>query len=182
MLRPACTDRPGVALHLVQRDPAACFAGEDEARDYLGRLGFHAARLGCALHAYLLMGNHAHLLLTPSDPRGAPELMRALGTGFDATPVRAARQLLACMRYIELNPVKAGLAAWPGDWRWSSYAANALGEPDALLTPHAHYCALARDPELRRARYRALFSGAVAPVAWRGRRTSSRARRAARAR
>jgi len=185
MLRPACIEAPGIALHLVQRDPAACFAGGREPLEYLERLRGHAARLGCAVHAYVLMGNHAHLLVTPSVSRGARELMRALGggpreRGFDATPVRARRQLLACMRYIELNPVRARLVAWPGDWRWSSYRANALGEDDALVTPHALYCALGRSLELRRAAYRALFTGGAAPAAWRGERTPSPARRAAR--
>jgi putative transposase len=187
MRRPSCIDRPGVALHAVQRGPAAQFAAAGEASAYLERLRGHAARLGCPVHAYALMGNHAHLLFTPADPGGARELMHALGAGtperdFDATPVHARRQLLACMRYIELNPVRAGLVAWPGDWRWSSYAANALGEEDALLTPHALYCALGRTPELRRARYRALFSGAAAPAAWRAERTPSPGPRAGRPR
>jgi putative transposase len=79
---------------------------------------------------------------------------------YDASPVHARRHLLACMRYIEENPVRAGLVAHPGAYPWSSYRANALGEDDALVTPHAHYCSLARSPDARRAAYAALFARA----------------------
>ena len=122
------------------------------------------------------MGNHVHLLLTPSRAGGADSLMRALGgryaryvgdlhhrdgalweDRYEAFPVDIGRYLLSCMRYIELNPVRARMVASPGQYQWSSFRANALGEHDALLTPHAHYCALGRDAESRRAAYRALF-------------------------
>src|SRR5439155_17811522 len=82
---------------------------------------------------------------------------------YDATPVYTRAQLLFCMRYIEENPVRAGLAAHPGGYPWSSYRANALGEDDALLTPHPHYCSLGRSPEERRAAYVALFAR-ITPV------------------
>jgi putative transposase len=77
---------------------------------------------------------------------------------YDASPVHARAHLLACMRYIEENPVRAGLAARPGEYPWSSYRANALGEDDALLTPHPHYYSLGRSPDERRAAYAALFA------------------------
>jgi putative transposase len=86
---------------------------------------------------------------------------------YDATPVHARRHLFVTMRYIEENPVRAGLAAHPGAYPWSSYRANALGEDDALVTPHAHYCSLARSPDARRAAYAALFARAgdgITPV------------------
>src|SRR5207247_4176382 len=79
---------------------------------------------------------------------------------YDASPVHARRHLLACMRYIEENPVRAGLAQDPGAYPWSSYRANALGDDDALLTPHPHYCSLGRSLEERRAAYAALFARA----------------------
>lgn len=153
MARLACTSLPGVALHLVQQG-----AGAQDRRDYLARLSVLAARHGCALHAYVLMGSHAHLLVTPARAEAAPALMEGLGGTFDATPVRARRYLLACMRYIELNPVRAGLARDPADYRWSSHRANALGEADPLLTPHPLYLALGRGAAERCAAYRDGFS------------------------
>jgi putative transposase len=139
MSRLACIVLPGVPLHLVQRG-AHPVAHET----YLERLGELAKRHGCALHAYALMGNHAHLLVTPAAKVSAQALMEALGGEFDATPIHARRYLIACMRYIEANPVRAGMAARPEDYRWSSYRANALGEPDRLVTPHPAYLALGR--------------------------------------
>jgi len=131
----------------------------------------------CAVHAYALMGNHVHLLMTPVRAGAAARLMPAIAASYarhlaaayghedpvweeayDASPVHARRHLLACMRYIEENPVRAGLAARPGAYPWSSYRANALGEDDALLTPHPHYYSLGRSPDARRAAYAALFA------------------------
>lgn len=149
MARLACTSLPGVALHLVQRGARA-----QAPADYLARLGVLAARHGCALHAYALLGSHAHLLATPARAEAAAAFMEGLGGEFDATPVHARRYLLACMRYIELNPVRAGLVRDPADYRWSSHRANALGEADALLTPHALYLALGRGRAERCAAYR----------------------------
>jgi len=77
---------------------------------------------------------------------------------YDASPVQARKHLLACMRYIEENPVHAGLAAHPRGYPWSSYRANALGEDDAVLTPHPHYCSLGRSRGERCAAYAALFA------------------------
>jgi putative transposase len=148
--------QPGVALHLVQRGRGACFFGEADRLEYLERL--RAAARECRLHAYVLMGNHVHLLLTPARAGAAAETMRKLGAAdLDATPVHAARYLLACMRYIELNPVRAGIVPRARDYPWSSYRANALGREDALVTPHACYCALGRTGAARRAAYRAGF-------------------------
>jgi putative transposase len=132
------------------------------------------------------MGNHVHLLMTSARAAGAARLIPMIAAGYahhlatayghadsvweeayDASPVHARRHLLACMRYIEENPVRAGLAAHPGAYAWSSYRANALGEDDALVTPHAHYCSLAHSPDARRAAYAALFARAgegITPV------------------
>ena len=77
---------------------------------------------------------------------------------YDASPVHARRHLLACMRYVEANPVRAGLAPSHEAWPWSSYRCNALGEDDVLVTPHPHYYSLGRSPEARRAAYAALFT------------------------
>ncbi|MGQ0509597.1 MAG: transposase [Betaproteobacteria bacterium] len=159
MGRLACTSQPGVALHLVQRS-----ARPQAPEAYLERLGVLAARHGCALHAYALMGNHAHLLATPARAEAAAAFMEGLGGDFDATPVHARRYLLACMRYIELNPVRAGLTRDPAEYRWSSHRANALGETDRLLSPHPLYFALGRGATERCAAYRESFAGRIAPV------------------
>jgi putative transposase len=178
LLRPICPEIPGHPLHVIQRGRlrSACFFGEEDCVAYLGWLGRYATRFGCSVHAYVLMGNHVHLLLTPSRTGGVAGLMRSLGERYaryvdathhrgsalwedryEAVPVHVRRYLLSCMRYIELNPVRARVVAWPGQYRWSSFRANALGQNDALLTPHAYYCALGRDAESRQAAYRALF-------------------------
>ncbi len=154
MARLACPEDPGVALHLVQRGCAL------ERLAYLERLRVTAGSSGCSVHAYALMGSHVHLLATPARRGAASRMMLELGarTGaLDATPVIAARYLLACMRYIELNPVRAGLVDRPSAYRWSSHRANALGLADPVLTPHAIYCALGRTPAERRAAYLATF-------------------------
>jgi putative transposase len=168
----------GHPLHVIQRGccRAACFTCERDRVTYLHWLGTYAKHTGCALHAYVLMSNHVHLLMTPSSPGGVSRLMRSLGERytqyigdthdrsgrlledrFKALGLRCRRHLLECMRYIELNPVRAGLVAEPGDYRWSSFRANALGHDDALLTPHSCYYTLGRSVAARQAAYRALF-------------------------
>src|SRR5690606_15263339 len=80
---------------------------------------------------------------------------------YKSSLVDSERYVLACYRYIELNPVRAGMVKRPGDYRWSSFATNGRGIPDPLLTPHEVYTRLARDMEPRCARYRALVSEAM---------------------
>jgi len=176
MARLACPEEPHATLHVVQRgsDRRACFSCAKDRSAYLDALRECSIREACAIHAYALMGNHVHLLLTSERARGASRLMPDVVTGYarylsdeyghegavweetyDATPVHARRQFLACMRYIEENPVRAGLAPSAAEWRWSSYRANALGEHDSLVTPHPHYYALGRSPDERRAAYAA---------------------------
>ena len=149
MARLSCPEEPGVALHLVQRGGAADPAVR------LERLRAAAAECRCPVHAYVLMGNHVHLLATPTRRDAATRMLRAFGGEVDATPVIAPRYLLACMRYIELNPVRAGIVRRPAQYPWSSYRANALGAEDALVTPHPWYYALGRTPQERRAAWRA---------------------------
>ena len=131
---------------------------------------------GCSLHAYVLMTNHIHLLLTPTHPQDVPRLIISLGrryvqyinktyrrTGtlwdsrYKSSPVHADSYLLLCQRYIELNPVRANMADDPAHYRWSSYRANALGVDDVLITPHFLYMDLAEDAIGRQAHYRSLF-------------------------
>jgi len=173
---------PGHPLHVIQRGwlRAACFSCDEDRLAYLRELTRQTADLGCAIHAYALMGNHVHLLLTPSHRDSVTRLMAVLAEryaryiretyehgeplweqGFEATPVHVRQYFLACMRYIELNPVRAGLVRLPQAFRWSSFRANALGAEDALITPHAHYCALGRSEKMRQAAYRAMFKRPV---------------------
>lgn len=138
---------------------------------YLFHLGRGLGRFGCALHAYCLMTNHVHLLVTPVTPVGCGFLMKHVNqlhsqyinrtyrrTGglwegrFRSCLVQSESYLLTCYRYIELNPVRAGLVQHPGDYAWSSYRINALGVPSGMVTPHAEYQRLGTgEPERRRA-------------------------------
>lgn len=169
-------------LHLVQRghNRGACFFDEQDYHAYLGSLGDALQREQCALHAYVLMTNHIHLLVTPRDAGAIPRFIMAIGrryvqhinhtygrTGtlwdsrYRSSLVEEDTYLLLCQRYIELNPVRAGMADDPAAYRWSSYRANAPGEPNALLSPHPLYLALGQDKAGREEAYRALFRTAL---------------------
>ena len=173
---------PQVPLHIVQRgvDRLPCFRSPEDHRAYLHWLAKSAAQHGCAVHAYVLMTNHVHLLATPSTANAASLLMQDLGrnyvrlfnrkhgrTGplvegrFRAHPVQSERYLLTVHRYIESNPLRAGMVSHPGQYRWSSYACNAWGASDPCVTQHALFLALAETPEDRRAAYRDLFGTAL---------------------
>jgi putative transposase len=166
-------------MHIVQRghNRNPCFLQRSDHELYLGLLDEFRRKYGCAIHAFVLMTNHVHLLLTPREEGSASELMRRLGmtfvsamnrrygrTGsgwegrFWSSVVDSSSYLLACHRYIELNPVRAGLAKRPHDYRWSSHACNAFGAPVPLVEPHARYLALGADEEKRRSAYRRLFT------------------------
>lgn len=169
---------PDYPLHIVQRgiNREPCFFAEEDYQCYLHWLEEAARDCRCAIHAYVLMTNHVHLLLTPATPGAPVRLMQSLGrryvqyvnrqyrrTGslwegrYKSSVVQAESYLLACMRYIELNPVRAAMIADPGGYRWSSYRANGLGRPDARLTPHPIYLGLDADTELCCQSYRELF-------------------------
>lgn len=169
---------PGLPLHVVQRghNRDACFFAEEDYLAYREWLGEACAATGCQLHAYVQMTNHVHLLLTPPESRAVAGLMISLGrryvqyinktyrrTGtlwdsrYKSSLVQADAYLLLCQRYIELNPVRAGMVDDPAHYRWSSYRKNGLGQRDPLLTPHAVYSGLGKDEADRLANYRALF-------------------------
>jgi putative transposase len=175
---------PHVAVHIIQRgnNRAACFRVESDYHIYLLHLRDLAVQLGCALHAYCLMTNHVHLLLTPPSADACIVLMRNLGqryvqyfnkrhdrTGtlwegrFRSCVTESARYVLACYRYIEMNPVRAGLALAAADYPWSSHRDNAGLKADASLTPHVEYTALGLEIEARRAAYLKLFGETVDP-------------------
>lgn len=169
---------PGVAMHVIQRghNRNACFRETSDYFVYLMHLRELAGGLGCAVHAYCLMTNHVHLLVTPPTPDACTRLMRNLGQRyaqyfnrhhhrsgalwegrFRSCVTESARYVLGCYRYIEMNPVRAGMASAPGDYRWSSHAGNVGARTDGLITPHAEFLALAESGESRRTAYLALF-------------------------
>jgi putative transposase len=168
-------DLPGIPQHVVQRgnDRRRCFFDHADYARYLDALRELAPPAGCTVHAYVLMANHVHLLVTPLEPAGVSRLMQALGrhyvryvndrhqrTGtlwegrFKACLVDSERYVLACYRYIELNPVRAGVVGSPNEYAWSSYRSNAMAVPDGLTRPHAVYDALGRDTCARTRAYR----------------------------
>ena len=168
----------GLPLHIVQRghNREACFFAEDDYHTYRHWLGEALKASACALHAYVQMTNHVHLLLTPPAPDAVSQLVISLGrryvqyinktyrrTGtlwdsrYKSSLVQEDNYLLLCQRYIELNPVRAALVDDPAHYRWSSSRANGLGQADPLLSPHPVYSALGGTEALRLAAYRALF-------------------------
>jgi putative transposase len=176
---------PGLPLHVVQRgiNRQKCFFADSDYVAYLGYLGSLAPRFGCALHAYCLMTNHVHLLLTPIAQNSCALLMKNLsqryvqavnkrlersGTlwagRFKSCLVHSEAYLLACYRYIELNPVRAGIVDAPGQYRWSSYLANAEGKANGLLASHPAYDALGLSGPQRTDAYRKLFGDALPEV------------------
>jgi putative transposase len=143
----------GVAHHVIQRSRSSCLAFIPERLSYLDSLTVFAPHYECKVHAYAIMANHVHLLLT-SRPEELSALVRALWSeDREIRPIYARRYLLGCMRYIELNPVRAQIVARPEDYRWSSYRANGLGYVDPIVAPHPFYYALGRSLERRRAAY-----------------------------
>lgn len=165
-------------MHLVQRgiNREPCFFAEEDYHCYLHWLQKSAADWNCAVHAYVLMTNHVHLLITAERPDGPARLMQSLGRRYvqyinrayrrsgslwegryKSSVVQAEAYLFTCMRYIELNPVRAGMVSDPAHYRWSSYRHNGLGQADERLTPHALYQGLGISDDERLASYRALF-------------------------
>ena len=169
---------PSIPQHLIQRgnNREPCFYAEDDYHRYLGDLKEALARNDCRLHAYVLMTNHVHLLLTPMAEHGVSHLMQDVGRKYvryinhryrrsgtlwegryKSSLIDSEAYLLTCMRYIEINPLRANMVAHPGEYRWSSYAGNAHGQDNALLTPHPVYRRLGSDLTACRHVYRELF-------------------------
>jgi putative transposase len=176
---------PGFALHVVQRgiNRNPCFLNDGDFAAYLKLLSEFSTRFNCAVHAYCLMTNHVHLLVTPRAADSCSLLMKNVGQchvqrvnhrlgrsgtlwegRFHSCLVNTDSYVLACYRYIELNPVRAGMVSSPDQYRWSSYATNAHGIPNALLTAHSAYEALAEQSDLRARAYKDLCMSAPAPL------------------
>ncbi|MES9856132.1 MAG: transposase [Sedimenticola sp.] len=175
---------PGVPLHLIQRgnNRQACFFADEDYQFYLEWLNSYAQSSGCFIHAYALMTNHVHLLLTPEKAHGAGELMKRLGQRYVQYVNRTYRRsgtlwegrfrscltqeedyVLGCYRYIELNPVRANMVEHPAEYTWSSYRANAQGDSSKLITPHPLYTALGNEDATRICAYSELFRYHIDP-------------------
>lgn len=182
MPRPRRLAPAGFPLHIVQRgnNKQACFQSAKDYETYLGALEESARACEVDLHAYVLMTNHVHLLATPNSDSAASEMMQQLGRKYvlffnkvhsrsgtlwegryRSSLIDTDHYLLACYRYIELNPVRAGIVPEPSLYRWSSFRSNALGALSNLITPHAEWTSLGRTSEERCLAYRRLFSEKV---------------------
>lgn len=185
MPRRARISVPGIPWHIIQRgnNRTACFYAEDDYLKYIDTLKEQADKYGCQAHAYVLMTNHVHLLLTPEKEDSASLLMKHLGQRYVQYVNRTYKRsgtlwegrfrscltqsedfVLACYRYIELNPVRANMVQHPGHYPWSSYKANAEGQKNDLLVPQAEYIRLGSNSLARREHYKALFEAHLEPV------------------
>lgn len=176
---------PNIPVHIVQRGHSreSVFFDEADYQAYLNWLSEALKRYGCALHAYVLMTNHIHLLVTPKDQQGISRMMQYIGRHyvpyinstygtsgsiwdgrFKASLIHDVEYLLACMRYIELNSARANMVKAPAHYRWSSYRCNAQGKLSEIITPHPLYNTLGRDMVGRCVGYKALFKAHVEDI------------------
>jgi putative transposase len=174
---------PGIAVHIVQRGNArqAVFFDDSNYRAYLNWLFEGASKHGCSVHAYVLMTNHVHLLATPDSKDSISRMIQFVGRNYvtyinnqfgrsgtlwegrhKGSLINSSEYALACYRYIEMNPVRAGMVDTPGEYPWSSYQANAYGV-NSRLSPLQEYKDLARTDEERQYAYRELFRSNLGP-------------------
>jgi putative transposase len=173
---------PGVPAHIVQRGHSRepVFFENDDYAAYVEWLGEAALRYGCAIHAFVLMTNHIHILATPDNKNSISQMMQYVGRHYvpyinytygtsgsiwegryKAGLIHDEEYQLTCMRYIELNPVRAEMVKSPGAWRWSSYRANPRGEPNEMIQQHPLYLRLGRTAKQRQEAYQALFKAHI---------------------
>lgn len=169
---------PDIPAHVIQRghNREAVFFDDQDYLEYLRCLKAAADSCGCAIHAYVLMTNHVHLLLTPAEKDSIGRLFQSLGRHYvryinetyhrrgglwegrhKGHIIQSQNYFLTCMRYIEMNPVRANMVEHPAKYRWSSYAANALGVSHAIIKPHTAYLELGRVAQERQKVYSQLF-------------------------
>ena len=173
---------PDVPVHVVLRSNKSrpCFYASEDYRYFLQCLHNYIIESSCAVHAYALMSNHVHLLLTPAHEKSIMALIELLGESytnyinetyrkngsllgkrFNCYMIHEDEHFLDCQRYIELNPVRAKIVSYPGEYPWSSYRANAHGIKTSPLTPHHLYLLLGNSRTKRMDAYRDLFNSAV---------------------
>ena len=175
---------PGHPHHVIQRgnDRQWIFRDDADRERFLALLAEHASAQQVAVHAYVLMDNHVHLLLTPQTDTGLSQFMQALGrsyvryfnnrharTGtlwegrYRSSLIETERYLLACMVYIDLNPVRAGMVSEPAQFPWSSHRHYIGQRVDRLLTPHGLIWSLGNTPFAREAAYLELVQAGLSP-------------------
>ena len=167
---------PGELQHVIQRgnNEDIIFISEEDYRFYLEKIEEACRRFNCLVHAYVLMTNHVHLLMTSEEKQSISQIMQSLGrvyvrkrTGtlwegrYKATLLDSEAYLLTCYRYIELNPTRAAMVKHPGEYPWFSYSSNAIGIEDPLISPHELYLRLGSEPGSRRQHYCTLFQAHI---------------------
>lgn len=178
MARRPRLELPGVPLHVIQRgnNRGLCFRANADRHLYLRLLGQAAARHRCSIHAYVLMPNHVHLLVTPERVGGVAGMMQDVGRRYvrlfndsyartgtlwevrdKSSLIDSESYLLTCHRYMDLNPVRAGLALGPRQYPWSSHRHYAEGSPDPVITRHPIFERLDSTEVGRRYAFIALF-------------------------
>ena len=176
---------PDLPQHLVVRgnNRQAIFRSDGDRIFFHRCLAELAEECSVRVHAYVFMGNHVHLLATGGASRAIGRMLQCMGrryvgyfnylhgrTGtlwegrYRSCPVESERYLLTCQRYIELNPVRAGMVSDPAEFLWSSHRCHAFGKGDDLVSPHAVFDEISRDDEERRKCYRALFKAQIEPA------------------
>jgi putative transposase len=173
---------PGISVHVIQRgnNRVPIFGSSNDCEQFLEFLRRSARNFCVTLHAFVLMTTHYHLIVTPTSVAALPKMMKALDGGYvryfnkrherigtlwngryRGLPIEDERYWLTCLRYIEQNPVRAGMVQAPHDYQWSSYSAHAFGRWPTWLTPHAVYQSLGRDDGERQRAYRELCGRSV---------------------
>lgn len=182
MPRRARLSIPGIPWHIIQRgnNRSACFYTDEDYRFYLHHLKELSHKFGCLIHSYVLMTNHVHILLTPESKNSTSLMMKNLGQRYVQYINRTYKRsgtlwegryrsclaqtesyVLACYRYIELNPVRANMVDHPGDYHWSSYKVNGDGGSSNLIIPHDQYVKLSNTKKGRLKIYKSLFNSYV---------------------
>ena len=173
---------PDIPQHVVQRgnNRQASFYAEQDYTVYLSKLKDYGKKYKVAVHAYVLMTNHVHLLVSPETEKGVSQLMQSLGRyyvgyinktyqrsgtlwegRYKSTLVDSDNYFLLVSRYIELNPVRAGLVGHPAQYPWSSYRGNTSETNIELLSPHDCYQALGSNDVERQNAYGGLFEQSI---------------------
>ncbi|MBF8269547.1 MAG: protein of unknown function DUF1568 [Gammaproteobacteria bacterium] len=168
----------GLPQHIIQRgnNRQVCFSTDEDRAAYATWLLDYARKFAVHIHAWVFMTNHVHLLVTPWQGNAVSRMMQSLGRyyvryynkayrrsgtlwegRFKSCLVESTEYLLQCYRYIELNPVRAGMVEDPSEYVWSSYRCNGLGIQSKLITPHETYLQLGKTKDERLENYRELF-------------------------